>query len=418
MMTKNEKIKATLAATRGKRKSQDILVFKVKVDMSSLSKRQREELKMMFVEGKWFYNDQISRLKDGRFGKENVLRIKQVTHFDKDKNEILSDLEYLPAFMKQTLECRIKSSLKTMSTLRKRGFQKRGELKFIRELTALDLRQYEKTYSFRSRSKMKIAGVHGLVRVNGTSQFWDIPNLEFANAKLLDTAKGYYVAVTCFIPKGQKKTDMATLDKVVGVDFGCQTSLTTSDGEKINASFGEGERLKRLQRRLGRKEKSSNRRRKLINLIRKEHERIVAKREDLSNKIVHDLLRNRIVVIQDENLTGWSKSGHGKAVQHSVLGRVKAKLLKRKNVFVLDRFIPTTKLCPHCGHVNRELSLRDRIFVCPRCGQTEDRDVHAAKNMVWMYENLVGWDTAELTLVEFKTSMSRMFSSEAQVMER
>jgi transposase len=31
------------------------------------------------------------------------------------------------------------------------------------------------------------------------------------------------------------------------------------------------------------------------------------------------------------------------------------------------------------------MSLKDREFVCPVCGHKEDRDIHAAKNMLWFF---------------------------------
>ena len=52
------------------------------------------------------------------------------------------------------------------------------------------------------------------------------------------------------------------------------------------------------------------------------------------------------------------------------------------------------------------MKLWDRTFSC-ECGVSQDRDVHAAQNMKWIYENLVGRDTAEFTLKEFKASMSK-----------
>ena len=45
-----------MTKTLAKRKSQICRVYKVKIDESKLSRRQREELKMLFVEAKWFYN--------------------------------------------------------------------------------------------------------------------------------------------------------------------------------------------------------------------------------------------------------------------------------------------------------------------------------------------------------------------------
>jgi hypothetical protein len=51
---------------------------------------------MLFVEGKWFYNHMLSMKKNGiKLRDINTTKIKEVKHFDKDKNEIISKLEYL-----------------------------------------------------------------------------------------------------------------------------------------------------------------------------------------------------------------------------------------------------------------------------------------------------------------------------------
>lgn len=75
-----------------------------------------------------------------------------------------------------------------------------------------------------------------------------------------------------------------------------------------------------------------------------------------------------------------------KVVQHSCMGLIKSKLRNLPQTVVLDKFIPTTKWCPRCHKLN-ELSLNDRTYVC-ECGYQEDRDIHAAKNMLVM-KNLI-----------------------------
>ena len=42
---------------------------------------------------------------------------------------------------------------------------------------------------------------------------------------------------------------------------------------------------------------------------------------------------------------------------------------------------PTTQMCPNCGSLHK-LSLTQRTYKCPNCGYEEDRDIHAAKNMI------------------------------------
>ena len=85
--------------------------------------------------------------------------------------------------------------------------------------------------------------------------------------------------------------------------------------------------------------------------------------------------------MQDENLKGWHKGLFGKTVQHSVLGLVKAKLMSNERVTVLPQNEPTTKYCPCCGRLNKDITLADRVYEC-ECGYKEDRDIHAARNMI------------------------------------
>ena len=168
--------------------------------------------------------------------------------------------------------------------------------------------------------------------------------------------------------------------------MGVSTSLTLSDGTKYDISVGESEKLKRLQAKLSRQIKGSNNRYKTIKKIRKEYIHINNKKNDISNKIVHSILNdNEIIVIQDEQISEWKQDGmSGSKIQHSILGRIKSKLSMNDRVKILDKWFPTTKYCYNCGS-KIELELKDRIFECPKCKTKEDRDIHAANNMIWFY---------------------------------
>ena len=63
---------------------------------------------------------------------------------------------------------------------------------------------------------------------------------------------------------------------------------------------------------------------------------------------------------------------------------------------------PSTK-ASLCGYVNQDLKLSDRIWTCPQCGRTYDRDIHAAQNIKrWALhpENSIPQDMREFKLVE------------------
>ena len=53
-----------------------------------------------------------------------------------------------------------------------------------------------------------------------------------------------------------------------------------------------------------------------------------------------------------------------------------------KTLLKVDRFFASSKTCLACGQKHTGLKLSDRIFVCPRCGHTIDRDYQAAINIL------------------------------------
>ena len=144
--------------------------------------------------------------------------------------------------------------------------------------------------------------------------------------------------------------------------------------------------------------------------LERKHQHLANIKNDKANKLCHRLQTYKQVVIQDENLRGWHKGGHGKAVQHSILGRVKKKLKTMDNVTVLSRFAPTTKLCFHCGELHNEIRVWDRVFRCD-CGVCMDRDIHAAQCMVWMYLNDFQIPTEHRNTMRAENKTSGKYSS-------
>ena len=75
-----------------------------------------------------------------------------------------------------------------------------------------------------------------------------------------------------------------------------------------------------------------------------------------------------------------------RSVQEQGFGRFRELIeykAERNNIEVViaDRYYPSSKLCNCCGYKKVDLKLKDRTFVCPNCGHTEDRDKNAALNL-------------------------------------
>ena len=386
---KNAQIKATLLATKERRKTQKCFVFSTKIDYRKLNKLQKEQLQMLFVEAKWVYNDIINHLESDKLSswddKKKAVMVKQ-----KDGSFVEKPLIYFKSAMMQGMKSLIGDSLNSLAEKKKKGY-KVGKLKFKSSFSSIPLKQFGNTHRIKSLSKVGIVGIKGDFRVHGLEQFADNPNAEIANAKLLKKPDGYYIHWTVYIANN-KLPIIQRSDEVIGIDFGCGTSFTFSDGHKEDFKLKEPECLKKLQKSLARKKryetgkKHSNQYKSVQRKLERAYQHLANIKNDKANKLCHRLHTYKQVVIQDENLRGWHKGGHGKAVQHSILGRVKNKLKTMDNVHILSRFAPTTKLCFHCGEVHNEIKVWDRVFRCD-CGVCMDRDIHAAQCMVWMYLN-------------------------------
>ena len=145
-LQKNSRIREKGKETREKRKSQVCRVYRVKIDISHLNEAHKERLKMLFVEAKWLYNDALTFMKDHDISEYNTKTV-TVHGLDKDKNPIVHDLQYISSQMKQSVISGIKSSLKALSSLKKKD-HKVGGLRYKSEYESINLQQHKVTYRF------------------------------------------------------------------------------------------------------------------------------------------------------------------------------------------------------------------------------------------------------------------------------
>lgn len=403
---KNEKIAASYKATKEKRKRQTPRVIDLKIVSNKLSATQREALTRLFIEAKWVYNDALAS--DDVFAYK-APKASVGVHTPQGVEQC--EFKVLGSQMKQSIVAGVRSSVKTLATLKKRG-KKVGRLKFVSDYRSLDLKQAGTTYKVRG-SKIRVQNIPGWLRVRGAHQ---LEGAELANAKILTRPDGYHLLVTCY-RFTEELPDPVKHKGALGVDFGVKTSFTLSTGEKFDYAVGETERLKKLQRSLKRKTKGSNNYEKIQALITREYQHITNRRDDLANKFVHEILSCERVFIQDEQIAGWrSKKGYvrgGRKIQRSVLGRVKQKLVQHPRVTVLPKHVATTATCV-CGEVTKHAPGLD-VFSCPSCGYKEDRDIHAARNMIRLagYEGkVIGVDCTDFKPVESVSSACDVVGAE------
>ena len=375
MMTKNEQIKQTLIETSLRRKTQMLKVFELKVNCHHTSKDNFKKLSNLFREAKWIQNDVIASNDIFHYEYKEHRIIK---NFDKDHNIVERNLT-IQTGVHQNIIRHILQDIVNLSKSKQKGNQV-GKLKFRRECNCIPL----KTGMLRVTSSKTVSMPQfRKLYVYGLEQFINIPDFEIANANLIRKPSGFYIKVTVFLPKYNPRKQTG---KSVGLDFGIKDNITTSDGEKFNCSVQEDGHFKFLQRKLAKKQKGSKRYYRCLNQIKREYEHQVNKRNDDSNKLLSYLLKTYdVIYFQDEQISQWRKfnKGFARNIQHSYMGRIKARLLELESTgrtFEISKWTPTTKACPICGSINTGITLKDRVYKCD-CGYEYDRDIHAARNV-------------------------------------
>jgi len=177
----------------------------------------------------------------------------------------------------------------------------------------------------------------------------------------------------------------------VGIDMGLKDFLVLSNGTKIkNHRFFKHyeHQLKLNQKYLSRKTKGSNRYEKQRLKVARIHEKITNSRMDLIHKTTNHLIKKfDIIYLEDLNVKGMMKNHKLSKVIGDVswgkfIDTLEYKSLwNDKSVIHIDRFFPSSKTCSKCDWINNSLTLNDREWICPKCGEKHDRDFNAAINI-------------------------------------
>ena len=212
------------------------------------------------------------------------------------------------------------------------------------------------------------------------------------SATLSKTKSGkFYLSVLVSMNEEEFKQFNHTNNRV-GIDLGVKDFVITSDGEVFENKhfFKESEnRIKKLQRQLSKKVKGSNNRDKARTKIAKEFEHLTNQRIDYIHNVVNSLLRTYdYIFMEDLNVQGMLRNHKlSKAIQELGFYAFKSTLKNKammndKFVIEVDRWFASSKTCHKCGYVYKDLTLGEREWTCPICGEHHDRDLNAAVNIL------------------------------------
>lgn len=182
------------------------------------------------------------------------------------------------------------------------------------------------------------------------------------------------------------------LDTVIGLDLGIKDFIVDSNGNRFeNKHFykNKEKRLKFLQKQLSRKQKGSSNRNKVRIKLAKLYEKVTNQRNSYLHQLTSMLVNeNQVICIEDLNVKGMFQNHKlAKSIQELSLYEFRRQLEYKcrfygRQLIIIDRFYPSSKTCHQCGHINKNIKLSDRQWICPECGQLIDRDYNAALNIL------------------------------------
>lgn len=200
----------------------------------------------------------------------------------------------------------------------------------------------------------------------------------------------YFISVLVELRQELPKKKPLSEKQAIGIDLGIKTFATLSNGMEIeNPKHLKKslKKLKKLQRKVSKKQKGSNNGLKSVKKLAILHEKITNKRMDFLHKTSHYLVTNFDTLCLETLKSGNMMKNHTLAQALSDISISKFnEMINYKsewygcNILRIGQFEPSSKMCS-CGVINKELKLNQRVWTCNSCGTTHNRDILAANNI-------------------------------------
>ena len=212
------------------------------------------------------------------------------------------------------------------------------------------------------------------------------------NITVSKTPSGKYFASILFEVAEMSKSKSE--NQAVGLDFSPASVYITSDGLS-GSEFGyipqkqtHLKQLRKLERRLARKQKGSRNWEKARIKVARMEEHIANSRNDWIEKETLRLIRDyNVIGIEDLTIKGLMRaSRNARNYVDASWGTFTTKLIDKSkrfdcDVVKADRFFASSKLCHVCGYKKKDLTLGIRQWQCPCCKTEHNRDMNAAINL-------------------------------------
>ena len=246
------------------------------------------------------------------------------------------------------------------------------------------------------------------------------PGQKVYNPRFTFDGDSWWISVAVEIPDEDRSDteNHIPMDRGIGIDLGIKDLAICSDGAvyaNINDyhTIKHRERRKRhLQRTASRKMRQNNpdklnkkgvcfkksqNYKKAIKRFRKTSRKNTNVLREYIRTCIREIVHKhpRFIVLEDLNVKGMLKNRKlARRIQAQRFGLFR-KIMTDEcarygiPVIIADRWYSSSKTCHACGYIKKDLKLKDRIYVCPICGNTIDRDYQAALNLETYGNNIL-----------------------------
>jgi putative transposase len=234
---------------------------------------------------------------------------------------------------------------------------------------------------------VRIPGI-GVVRCSKE----ELPEGKIKMARVVKRASGYYMQ---FVLDKNHEQELKPTDQCVGIDPGFKDVLVLSDGNR----YQNPDELRKSEARIAQAQRGKNKK-----LTARLQEKVRNQRQDRNHKISHNIVKNFATIFaSDDNFKGM-QALFGKSIANAGLANLlemisyKAQSCGRTFQRVNASF--TTQTCSNCW--GREgpkglsgLSVRE--WDCSSCGAVHDRDINAARVILFLGQGMASGEKIELT---------------------
>ena len=224
---------------------------------------------------------------------------------------------------------------------------------------------------------------------------------KYVNPHVVYDGVNWYI---CIGIEAEKELKPISRNEGVGIDLGIKYLAVCSDGNKYK-NVNKTNRVKKLEKKKRRLQRSISRKyemnkegesyKKTSNIIKSEKElrkiciRLSNIRNDYLHKTTTEIIKREpsYIILENLNVRGMMKNRHlSKTVQEQKFYEFRKQIEYKASwnsieVVFADRFYPSSKMCSCCGNINKDLKLKDRVYICSECGFIMDRDFNASLNI-------------------------------------